>query len=109
MNAKHTETPWYTMVTHVECIGDRVCSCSGVGNRHTGEEQQANAEFIVRAVNAHDELVGICKEIDTIDASMMHALNAIPNTEQRILAKEVWCELVIHACTAVAKAKPSAE
>lgn len=57
---KHTPGPWTAngdMVnTKKDCL--YVAKCAG----DTDEQAEANAEFIVRACNCHDELVEACKE-----------------------------------------------
>lgn len=61
-NAKHTQLPWAVSshyAEYIECHPDLnngypVAECKG-------PQDQANAEFIVRAVNSHYELVGACK------------------------------------------------
>lgn len=62
---EHTPTPWkvfdddLTKVKNLEGVG--VAVMSG-GNRFTLLEQQRNAQFIVTAVNSHDELVSALSE-----------------------------------------------
>lgn len=55
---KHTPTPWY--LSPISCDvwanpGFTICEVYPSG--HETEEKKANAEFIVRACNCHDELV----------------------------------------------------
>jgi hypothetical protein len=62
MEAKHTELPW-------EANGPRIYSpgktlITTVAHFRDQDEEKANAEFIVHACNAHDDLVealGYCK------------------------------------------------
>jgi len=64
MKHSHTATPWVyptgsvTVRTKVGSI--HLCNMS---NGVPLKEQEANAEFIVRAVNAHDELVKAIKDL----------------------------------------------
>ena len=77
-NTKHTATPWKLSKNgDVETIrifcknGYEVCRASDLpsvfGNNRYGDggtkEQEANAEFIVRACNSHDALVEACQEM----------------------------------------------
>lgn len=64
---KHTPTPWHIAQPNgmlPKAAADRIIQHKGAkiaetgGNIHmSDDENKANAEFIVRAVNAHDELV----------------------------------------------------
>lgn len=105
MNAQHTPTPWeignVTYQHNFECWTKTV-SAKGtrplVGHRVAGRteaECNANAAFIVRAVNAHDELVAALRfakesivQNRTLDeARNDHALNeAMVAVENRISA-----------------------
>lgn len=73
MRTFHTITPWKVQ-TYIEndnqrwheIDGDNLCIAElryPYGNREQCEEQEANANLIVRAVNSHDELVSIVKEL----------------------------------------------
>lgn len=61
--AQHTATPWKSRVTYSNGEPDGACVYSGA--RHVADcmdglnqdECEANAAFIVRACNAHEELV----------------------------------------------------
>lgn len=63
--SNHTPTPWEVgedvgqaerSIVTAECRD--ICTCeTGFG------DAEANAEFIVRAVNAHDDLLNACREI----------------------------------------------
>lgn len=61
----HTELPWKTDDACSHCVGifgsdgkPIVYTCTGERSR---EEDLANAEFIVRACNAHTDLIAACK------------------------------------------------
>ncbi len=59
MTPKHTKTPWtlddYTIKSKNETVAEV--------NSHIGNfEQIANAEFIVKAVNNHENLVSLLRE-----------------------------------------------
>ncbi len=61
-NQKHTPTPWNISQEHYHHFntikdkkGNHIANCSGSG--HSLEEAQANAFFIVKAVNSHEKLV----------------------------------------------------
>ena len=85
--AKHTETPWAFCVREpvsgipsgeseipfsiykelggcVEPIAD-ICNFPPATKEQT-EHQHANAEFIVRAVNSHDDLLAACKAAERL-------------------------------------------
>lgn len=79
----HTPTPWtfdehggtfyvwgpgQAMVTDGDVDEGYVARMRGVGRGATVEEQRANAEFIVRACNAHEELLQALREIAAVDA-----------------------------------------
>lgn len=66
----HTPTPWSYQSDDSQLIrnskGDVICEVELPMNRERGydtcnAEQEANAEFIVKAVNCHDELVEALK------------------------------------------------
>ena len=68
---EHTKTPWFLdgyMNVWANCIdpfegGTSICKINRDEDRTSPTERDANAEFIVRAVNAHDDLLGIVKDI----------------------------------------------
>jgi hypothetical protein len=75
---KHTPTPW--IVTngvqiwrdgHSSLASPRICSLANAAQpveQLTAEEMAANAAFIVRAVNAHEELVAAARALlDRLD------------------------------------------
>ena len=65
--SKHTSVPWKLFfrncIIEVECEGHPpIVGWTGFDDSdRTVEEHHANAEFIVRAVNAHDDLLSACK------------------------------------------------
>lgn len=71
MNSKHTPTPWfasedgdgenYGASTLVDARNGYIASV-GAPFAEVAEENLANAAFIVRAVNAHDDLVAALHE-----------------------------------------------
>ncbi len=91
--SKHTPTPWshwdgsnrFGLYIGVNYIPIGEC---GAGSKITSEVTKANAAFIVRAVNAHDELV----------AALEEALEALMFTNARSTA-------ATNARAALAKAK----
>jgi len=60
---EHTTTPWYQL------SGDDINITNSVGPHWASPEhyicecKKANAEFIVRACNSHNELLDICEHI----------------------------------------------
>lgn len=63
MNTKHTPTPWeiepHTMVDKEFSVGPFTLDYDDVDH----DEQDANAEFMVRAVNSHDALLAAAKTV----------------------------------------------
>ena len=61
---KHTKTPWVyplgSTTVRAKSGGFHLCNMS---NGVSVKEQEANAEFIVRACNSHDELVKAVKAV----------------------------------------------
>lgn len=58
METKHTPTPWQIDVKGEGAITGKDGQLIGrLNNTERNEERDANAAFIVRCVNAHDELV----------------------------------------------------
>lgn len=77
METKHTPTPWHVDARHREEIrqaetGGRIASTCFDPSR---EECEANAVFIVTAVNAHAELVAVCREQDAMIETLMQMLS----------------------------------
>jgi len=110
----HTSTPWTdhdgttadrTPEWHeIHASGGRVIATleqdayNDKWGEWTPEEVRANAEFIVRACNAHDELLVACKEMETyiegwLDASQLGA---------------AWHHVKARLQAAIAKAEPQA-
>jgi hypothetical protein len=59
--AQHTPGPWQVSSLRRENDG---CYTYALGR--DGETAAANAEFIVRACNAHDELLAACDYVDSV-------------------------------------------
>ena len=58
----HTPTPWHQGPYYkgdVESREGRICECTPLSSPRAA----ANAEFIVRAVNAHDDLLAALKDV----------------------------------------------
>ena len=84
METKHTPTPWKAekgrTVMHVTGQHFGVCQISTTGyrgdtpedKRMYAERAEANAAFIVRAVNAHDELVAALEDVRAYAADFTH-------------------------------------
>jgi len=69
---KHTDTPWKedleACVNEIKLVGangDYVCTIETEGNfdEPSGINNSANAEFIVRCCNSHDELVKALRDL----------------------------------------------
>ena len=64
--SKHTPTPWHTMHNKLESSicgeGQFVARVDG-SETQTREEGEANADHIVKCVNAHDELVAALRDV----------------------------------------------
>ena len=65
---KHTPLPWYKTASSPDgyiygadnkCIVEFGPTTAG----HMDEERWANAEFVVRACNAHDDMLEICEKL----------------------------------------------
>lgn len=70
MPAKHTPTPWHVQPIggqrYIEAQGPKfICDMQAdqCENPAEVEEMQANAEFIVRACNCHEELVQVLESV----------------------------------------------
>lgn len=66
--SKHTPTPWRFDDNHmyVYCGDHVIVTCNDPSTAVGGlsaEEIEANAEFIVRACNAHDDLLTACEAV----------------------------------------------
>ena len=94
----HTPTPWKVTPKHpespigylfeivmdepMEDLPWHIASIAGGSSYHSlaaGIEEKANAEFIVRACNAHDKLLEACREalqfFGTLDSTMQIAVS----------------------------------
>ena len=97
--SEHTPTPWTIHSAHGLCIArderiicDFAPRADDLCPRPGGYEQYANALFIVRACNCHDELLAVCRALITaID-------------DHQIWRPSVLAELRHHASEAVDKA-----
>ena len=87
MKPQHTPTPWNYDSTWALIMGPKG---EEIGAIHAGStkdgarvrtlEAKANAEFIVRAVNAHDDLVALLKELHgVLDGGIEGHLEHRPN------------------------------
>lgn len=63
--SKHTETPWKASMPQgsngywvIEKLGVELASCWSIS---IDEDAEDNANFIIKAVNSHDQLVGALK------------------------------------------------
>lgn len=73
LRAAHTELPWEAgsqatlsdprMVYCNDATGQRVADCTGEYLFHTDEVMRANAAFIVRACNAHYQMLEALKNV----------------------------------------------
>jgi hypothetical protein len=93
MTASHTPTPWVVEKNSVNAENGSVvsiaeCGLSAPGQSWSGtdystrEHQAANAEFIVRACNSHDQLVAALKAaLATIEDYVTYEHNGDPWTE----------------------------
>lgn len=62
MKAKHTPTPWTASVDAV--FKDNDCICIVDTDNATAKVIEANAAFIVRAVNSHYAMLAALKELN---------------------------------------------
>lgn len=90
MEKKHTPLPWVCQGNIVTKDGNTIARTPAY---RPADEETANAAFIVRACNAHDDLVAVVEKLTRLFA---------PRTEMSLHLKiEVWNE----AIAALAKAK----
>lgn len=84
--SKHTTTPWKVILCHTgyEVI-DR--DNRSVFNRSNPHEQEANAQFIVRACNNFDALLEVCKKA-LRDAEMDYHIVAVKKLKEAITKAE---------------------
>ncbi len=100
MNTKHTSLPWIVVIGDVirSVEGERVADCetSKLSARPCppGPVDEANAAFIVRACNSHDELVAVLKKvalfgenIDSLSIGYVAALAELGRNASAALAK----------------------
>ena len=79
MTTQHTPTPWQAP----ETISFYILGASELGQFVANASTKANADFIVRACNAHDELVAALSQIarlaseGEVSANMQYALGDI--------------------------------
>lgn len=62
MSAQHTPVPWHVGPHYkydIESREGRICECNGMGSSRA----VANAAFIVRACNSHDDLLKACVDV----------------------------------------------
>ena len=95
----HTPTPYKIGYHAHDGIRIEVNGCS-IANVW-GKNNEANAEFIVRACNSHDELVGALEEINTIFDEEHRILTTISLERQKRLFRCV--NLAIDKAKAVGK------
>lgn len=99
----HTPTPWQIRgtidgesqingsgwVDLAPCTEEFKVIGSLYHHHHTGEQNLANAEFIVKAVNAHADLVAALKGVTDLYTSLVHSGDAgfwDPEEEEPIVA-----------------------
>jgi len=58
---KHTPTPWRLAGIEIWAGSKRIAMGNGAYDEKDRETKKANAAFIVKAVNLHDELVEACR------------------------------------------------
>ena len=95
---EHTPTPWRASKASVfageTTIAPLVFAGVGEDEPYTGRHLQlayANAEFIVRAVNAHDDLVAAleCRDIDP-DVTALEWVSAVVTDVRAAMANGDW-------------------
>ena len=100
---EHTKTPWYYKDESTICdyFGRPVANPGGFRNGHPEcrDENAANAAFIVRACNCHDELLEALEAFMHDEGCFCEAAFAGPGT---IVRHSDEC---IAACSAIAKAR----
>lgn len=84
---KHTPTPWhvagYGILGPKAVLSDQICVTM---NSRPVEERKANVDFIVRAVNAHDELLSALIELLTAHTILF------PSEEAGKEAQDAWAD-----------------
>jgi len=69
--SKHTPTPWKAIGGELHPVLDNGLTCTSIvartgrGSIGGGELHRANAQFIARAVNAHEDLLAALKDLVT--------------------------------------------
>ena len=82
---KHTPGPWYTRHGQISSLssshGCTIANCNRTAKGIPDEEIEANAAFIVRACNAHDDLLNALQlAVATIERLERHAPNSANGT-----------------------------
>ena len=91
--AKHTPGPWSFNGAATISAESKFIAVVAIDKRYTlleipeVREQQANAEFIVRACNSHDELVGVVNELVAWLGKSPEQLRSTPNALTSIMTK----------------------
>ncbi|GEM_PF-3404207 len=107
VKVNHTPTPWaYSPNINVHAANDREiartivnCPDSPFYEAKWLEEAACNAEFIVRAVNSHEELLAACEDLLSDAEGYARTCGASDAAKRRIYGR---CE---RARSAIAKAK----
>lgn len=102
MTTPHTPTPWKVKEGTMDFLGDSMRPIQAVhgsiiafvsdGNLVDTQKRDADASFICRAVNAHEELVGMVKELLselswTAQNNPQHGLEGTVEKAKKVLAK----------------------
>ena len=114
MEAKHTPTPWF--VGEANChdnfnsyIGVRslddwvVCEVQTDVSALPGE---ANADFIVRAVNCHDQLIAVLKKLEVAANTAQHCYDFSPKNFAFAMSDLAEAAEEVRAALALAEEKP---
>jgi hypothetical protein len=112
MTQKHTPTPWGASHAKRHSLVHNV----PLGREYqvrvevTGESHEANAAFIVRAVNAHDDLVKALEPFARMARGMSeveqmdHVLFKRLDSEGRVMLDQITADDFVRALAALAKA-----
>jgi hypothetical protein len=86
-SAQPTARPWRNVCFQVYGPRNEKIAHTGMGQRPPAEshESEANAEFIVRAVNAHDGMLAALKNLEQAAVAM---LNCTDDSERGYLREE---------------------
>ena len=100
---KHMPLPWAIEDRYfiVDSSGNDVCHSVNADAKH----DEANAEFIVRACNAFDELLAACEEADILFAHGVASQNEFVREHNINAAKEIMARIQ----AVIIKAKGGAE